>query len=281
MLAADLRVMSGSHSGDVISLQRKKFLIGREQDCHLRPNSEMVSRHHCAFSIDDFSVRLRDLGSTNGTLVNGNRIRSEVLLEDGDRIVIGNLDFVIEISGKQRPAEDSVAGNSTEVLSVQETQATEPIPAVPLQPVTQQIPSMPSGTDTVVLPLQGMMPPGQPYPQMMPQMGFPGVPGFNAGMMSGYGQMFPGMMYPPFGTGMPGMPGMQMAMPEAAAGADPAPVGKPQLEVSLPDPSETGAVDVSTETKGSSGANKSDTTKPTGAANDIIRQYMGRRPPGA
>ncbi len=278
MLAADLRVMSGSHSGDVISLLRKKFLIGREQDCHLRPNSEMVSRHHCAFSVDDFSVRIRDLGSTNGTLVNGQRIRSEVVLEDGDRIVIGNLDFVIEISGKQRPAEDSVVGTATAVLGVQETQANDPIPVAPSQPVTQQIPPQPSASDTVMIPVQGMMPPGQPFPpQMMPQMGYPGMPGFNAPMMPGYGQMFPGMMYPQFGTAMPGVP---MAMPETAAAGGQASGGKPQLDVSLPDPSETGAVETSPAAKGSTGSDRSDTSKPTGAADDIIRQYMGRRPPG-
>ena len=62
MVAAELKVVGGKHAGQVIPLNRRKFLIGREQDCQLRPNSDMVSRHHCVFSIDDFSVRLRDLG---------------------------------------------------------------------------------------------------------------------------------------------------------------------------------------------------------------------------
>ena len=59
MLKVDLRVLEGRQAGKSIPLAVKQFLIGREQDCHLRPNSELISRHHCVFSIDEFSVRLQ------------------------------------------------------------------------------------------------------------------------------------------------------------------------------------------------------------------------------
>ena len=275
MLAAGLRVVSGTHAGEVIQLNSRKFLIGREQDCHLRPNSEMVSRHHCAFSLDEFSVRLRDLGSTNGTMVNGQRIRSEVVLESGDRVVIGNLDFVVEISQEQRAAEDSVTRASTEVVAVQETQATDPV--VP----QQQPPQVPAGGDTVVLPVQGMMPPGQPFPGMMPQMGYPPGYGMQSPMVPGFGQVYPGMMYPQIGAGMPGQqPAMMPGQPQSAeTQAEPKP---PTVDVALPDPSETGVKEQPTgQSKGSTGSDKSDGAKPTGAAEDIIRKMMGRgRPPG-
>lgn len=97
MLQAELKVVGGKHHGKLIPLGARRFLIGREQDCHLRPNSELVSRHHCVFAIDDFAVRLRDLGSTNGTYVNDERLRGEVSLKDGDRIHIGKLDFEIRV----------------------------------------------------------------------------------------------------------------------------------------------------------------------------------------
>jgi pSer/pThr/pTyr-binding forkhead associated (FHA) protein len=89
MLQAELKILGGKHQGKLIPLNTKKFLVGREQDCHLRPNSELVSRHHCVFSIDDYAIRLRDLGSTNGTIVNGSNLRGEVILKSGDRITIG------------------------------------------------------------------------------------------------------------------------------------------------------------------------------------------------
>src|SRR5262249_15881764 len=52
-----------------------------------------VSRHHCVFTVDDFTVRLRDLGSTNGTFVNGERIQGQVVLKAGDHVVVGKLSF--------------------------------------------------------------------------------------------------------------------------------------------------------------------------------------------
>ena len=73
-MQAELKVIGGKQQGSVIPLTMKKFLIGREKDCHLRPNNDLISRHHCVLTVDEFTVRVRDLGSTNGTLVNSERI---------------------------------------------------------------------------------------------------------------------------------------------------------------------------------------------------------------
>ncbi len=103
MVRAELKVVGGKQHGSLIPLQTKKFLVGREQDCQLRPSSESVSRHHCVFTLDDFSVRVRDLGSTNGTFVNGQRVQGQAILQPGDHVLIGKLEFEIVIH-------DSVAG---------------------------------------------------------------------------------------------------------------------------------------------------------------------------
>ena len=86
-------------------------------------------------------------------------------------------------------------------------------------------------------------------------------------MMPGYGQMYPQMM-PQM------MPQMNYPMQNPTAETPAAPA---TLEVALPDPSMTGAKETEV-SKGSSGANPTDTAKPTGAADAIIKQYMGRRP---
>jgi hypothetical protein len=292
MVSAELKVVGGKHVGQVIPLNRRKFLIGREQDCQLRPNSEMVSRHHCVFSVDDYSVRLRDLGSTNGTLVNGERIRKDVVLAAGDIIVIGNLEFELVIrAGVTAVESDSAvlpaAPVATPVVSNEDTQFTDktvyempatspaaaaaiPIPPV-ASPVQQAAPVMNVG-DTTVLNMPQMMPGQYPYQQMMPQMGYPGgmyggYP-FQQPMMPGYGQMYPQMM-PQMGYPMQGgVMQVPAAAPEAVAAAAPA--------VILPNPEDTGAKE-SDVAKGSSGASPKDTEKPTGAADAIIKQYMGRR----
>src|ERR1700733_15256351 len=97
MLQADLKILGGKHQGKLIPLNTKKFLVGREQDCHLRPNSDLVSRHHCVFSIDDYSIRLRDLGRTNGRAAKASNLRGEVLLKSGDQLAIGKLELELVI----------------------------------------------------------------------------------------------------------------------------------------------------------------------------------------
>lgn len=116
MLRAELKVVGGKQHGSLIPLQTKKFLVGREQDCQLRPSSESVSRHHCVFTVDDFGVRLRDLGSTNGTFVNGHRVQGQVILQPGDRILIGKLEFEIVMEGAVAAVQH--ARNETSVGSV-------------------------------------------------------------------------------------------------------------------------------------------------------------------
>ena len=88
-----LVVVQGKPKGKEIPLRIPKFLIGRGTECHLRPNSELVSRHHCLLIRGNDELRLRDLGSTNGTLVNGERITSEMVLRSGDMIQVGPLGF--------------------------------------------------------------------------------------------------------------------------------------------------------------------------------------------
>jgi len=307
MIAAELSVVGGKHSGQIIPLNRRRFLIGREHDCQLRPNSERVSRHHCVFSLDDFSVRLKDLGSTNGTFVNGNRISKEIVLKNGDHVVIGNLEFQLsvlpgkvvdpsnsgEIDLRGRPDDTQVSsqtvmelpttnapGSDFEITTRSAPPATlpavsEPAAAVPAAPSVAQTTVMnipPAEAPTIAMAQPGMMP-GMGYGQpMMPQMGFPG--GMYGGypyqhMMPGYAPMYPQMM-PGMGYGMP-----QQMSPQGQPA--PAATTTPQIEVSLPDPSSTGATDEPV--KGSTGANPKDTQKPTGAADAILKQYSGGRRP--
>ncbi len=68
-----------------------RLIVGRSPDCDLQLNHEQVSRHHCVILRDEYTVRVRDLGSRNGTLVNTQPARGERILQSGDVITIGGL----------------------------------------------------------------------------------------------------------------------------------------------------------------------------------------------
>lgn len=102
-----LKVLDGKNAGHLIAINVKRFLIGRAEDCQLRPGSELVSRHHCALLREDGYVGVRDFGSRNGTFVNDQRIAGEQELHAGDRLQVGPLRFEVlldvAVGGKKRP----------------------------------------------------------------------------------------------------------------------------------------------------------------------------------
>jgi len=87
------------------SISREMTVIGRRQDCDLMIPLGEISRKHCRIIRDGESLRLEDLGSSNGTFLNGRRIQ-ESALEAGDTIQVGPVAFVIQIDGV--PAEDEM-----------------------------------------------------------------------------------------------------------------------------------------------------------------------------
>ncbi len=95
-----LKVLVGRHAGQVIRIAAPKFLIGRAEDCQLRPHSEMVSRHHCALIIEGDYAEVRDFGSKNGTFVNEERVLPARELKNGDVLRIGPLQFEVTLVGR-------------------------------------------------------------------------------------------------------------------------------------------------------------------------------------
>lgn len=93
-----LKVTKGSKVGAKIAVKKDEFLIGRSPECHLCAGSTSISRRHCAIRRSGTKVTIQDLGSRNGTVVNGEKITGEVELQSGDDIVIGSLGFMVTIS---------------------------------------------------------------------------------------------------------------------------------------------------------------------------------------
>jgi predicted component of type VI protein secretion system len=97
-MKVQLKVLSGAHTGKLVRLGAERFVIGRGEDCNLRSSSDAVSRRHCEIMMKDAEVTVRDLGSRNGTSVNGQPIKADQILRSGDRLEIGPLRFEVLIS---------------------------------------------------------------------------------------------------------------------------------------------------------------------------------------
>ncbi len=86
---AYLIILSGSNVGEMYKLD-KPLIMGRGQIADIRVTDEGISRQHARVYLSDASVLVEDLGSTNGTFVNGSRVGGRVSLTDGDKIQLGS-----------------------------------------------------------------------------------------------------------------------------------------------------------------------------------------------
>src|SRR5438876_12294965 len=86
-----------------IDLTKDLVLIGRDEDCDVRLDHKSVSKVHCVLVKTDGLLLLRDLGSTNGTRVNGTRVPRAALLPN-DKISFANFHFRIHLGPLNEPA---------------------------------------------------------------------------------------------------------------------------------------------------------------------------------
>ena len=310
MLQASLKVIGGKNDGKLIQFKSRKFLVGREQDCHLRPNSDLVSRHHCVFTLDDYTLRLRDLGSTNGTLVNGRRIRGETVLTPGDVVRIGklNLEIVIGDPAKAESAPPIPNLETTTNASAMETayalreqivlEDSEMITASPSGDTAQfevhDVPSQDAGSDGE-LPLesdthagasadqtitdQPLAPPQPITPPYPPAAGWQYPPQYGQYpqyMPPGYPMPYP-PGYPP-GYGYPQQAGpyppgyQQPAAPPTKPGTD-----SEFPEIRLPNPEDTGVKEQPKPAAPAEGEAKPQELTPSQRAAELINSRRRRR----
>ena len=103
MAQVKLKVLAGSNAGKEIPISVPRFLIGRSDDCQLRPKSDAISRNHCAIVTAGDEVLIRDLNSRNGTYINEERISGDKQLQNGDKLRLGKLEFEFVIVVEKKP----------------------------------------------------------------------------------------------------------------------------------------------------------------------------------
>jgi predicted component of type VI protein secretion system len=132
-----LIVASGKSAGRAIAVKRSPLLIGRAEECDVRPLSEDVSRRHCAIHVGPADAWAEDLGSRNGTFVNGVRIKEKTKLADGDLVRVGALELKVSCA---KPAAAGAEEDVSKWLMADDAPAG-------MFDTTQTLPAVPAGKD--------------------------------------------------------------------------------------------------------------------------------------
>ena len=112
-VATDAASSSGPHrtklcvvwAGREMILMEGANVIGREPDATIQIDARGVSRHHARILVAQDVATIEDLGSKNGTHVNGQPIAAAVRLSDGDQINLGTVTLTFRVSSLQSPTE--------------------------------------------------------------------------------------------------------------------------------------------------------------------------------
>lgn len=91
-----LVVVQGRSASQAVRLSSSVTTVGRQEDCQLRIKSSQVSRKHCQLFEKKGLLLVKDLGSSNGTFVNGKKVDDQRVLEAGDELTIGGVKFKVE-----------------------------------------------------------------------------------------------------------------------------------------------------------------------------------------
>jgi pSer/pThr/pTyr-binding forkhead associated (FHA) protein len=101
--------------GPPIEINKDLVVVGRKEECDVRLEHKSVSKMHCVIVKTDGLLLVRDLGSTNGTRVNGTRVRRAALLPN-DQLSIAHYKFRIYL-GPDAPAEEVHPDEHTQHLN--------------------------------------------------------------------------------------------------------------------------------------------------------------------
>ena len=121
-----LKFISGKYQGGEFPLKGdKQLIIGRSSELDMVLVEDMVSRKHARISLTNGKITIEDLGSTNGTFVNGEKVKT-TRLKEGDRILIGTsiLKLVRQGANAVELSDDQVKQQLEQVAAVQSTRQT-------------------------------------------------------------------------------------------------------------------------------------------------------------
>jgi pSer/pThr/pTyr-binding forkhead associated (FHA) protein len=162
-----LQVVRGRSVSTTLKLTDNVTSLGRHDDCAIRIKSAQVSRRHCELFEVGGQLMLRDLGSSNGTFVNGKRVTGEQSLKHGDELTVGAVTLRVAKLGQPAmphpasPDSKPKAGDTAVVEALEvdsgadeeefemEFDDGEPVPEVEGIPLADELPAEPSRPKSV------------------------------------------------------------------------------------------------------------------------------------
>ncbi|MBA4399419.1 MAG: FHA domain-containing protein [Chloroflexi bacterium] len=150
-----LVLKSGPNSGQVFPLESSEIIIGRDINATFVINDPEVSRRHARLTLQGVNFIIEDLGSTNGTMVSGQRLAGPYILRPGELITLGEHTNVLfestdpdataaSLRPMEAPAQPSFGAYTPPVTATESDFGNEPPFAVPsAQEYAGKIPSQP------------------------------------------------------------------------------------------------------------------------------------------
>ncbi len=105
-----------------IRVERERTTLGRSRDADIFIPDQWLSRMHAEILFDHGGLVIADLGSKNGTLVNGSRIQGPTPLRKGDQIKLGDHTVTVQWNVGEEDTEDDIQAVGTKVFSVKTLQ---------------------------------------------------------------------------------------------------------------------------------------------------------------
>jgi len=130
-----LRFISGKYQGGEFPLgDHQEVIVGRSSDLDMVLVEDMVSRRHARIACSDAQITIEDLGSTNGTFVNGEKIK-RTTLKEGDRVLIGT--SILKVISTDPAAQEKRKREEPSGRSAQTRSMTGQIDEIPLPDLLQ------------------------------------------------------------------------------------------------------------------------------------------------
>ena len=205
-----LVVRRGPQPNQTYAISKDITTLGRDITNDIVINDRETSRHHLRLQLSAGSVTLEDLGSTNGTFINGKRVSGVTVLQNGDLVGLGEtVTLAFEIQRAQEaPAAGSALGGDlptpAPILPPADPPPTEAAFSAPPGPYGNQSaadPFAPLPADAPPMPADAPPMPGAAYPEGPPQMQQPayyGQPPAGYQIPAPPQQQYPGYDYDPY-----------------------------------------------------------------------------------